>query len=619
MARKEFAKSVKPIKPLNIYMFYRNPWFGLMFLLTSMMSLSVHGDAIVVTKAMSASTIAEVFVADESVRVLLEVGAADLEAFKNLLPDELYDKLELADAQPYEQRIDRFFSKDMVVQADSIPLVGKILQLTARRRVLRDEVTGKPLANQPDAGEVAGEVVVYAELQYTFEGRPKTITIQPPTNEAGNRVTANVGFITYHRGLPVMDFRYLSQTETLELDWDDPWYSSFQNRNLRRQFDAPLSVFLYVEPFEVRVEVVARPVDLQRWTDLGVRDRGIIQVSEQAGLKSSVADFLSDKIEVAINGQGTDGSLDRIHFINRTLRKTGVVYPDQDLDASSATLGVIFVFPIEELPDLVTMNWRLFDEKIKSIPAVATDEAGGLPSTLTADEPILSWKNFLTHPTIPAMLAIQSPPARPQISIPWASFGLLFVAGLAGLRLFQPENRGYLGVAIAVLVISITGAFWTWPHARFQVANPLIGQPQVTDEQAMEVTHSLLHNLYRSFDRRDESLIYDRLATCVSGDLLREIYMQIRQRIKLADQGGAQVKINDVDMLEAEFKHREDSPGFKAKVTWNVMGSIGHWGHLHTRANQYVAELGIEPVDGAWKIVALQITDEVNLGAMPVK
>ena len=100
--------------------------------------------------------------------------------------------------------------------------------------------------------------------------------------------------------------------------------------------------------------------------------------------------------------------------------------------------------------------------------------------------------------------------------------------------------------------------------------------------------------------------------------LFREIYIQIRQRIKLEDQGGAQVKINDVDVLATDFVFREDSPGFETSVKWNVIGSIGHWGHLHTRANQYVAEFGVEPIDGAWKIVSMQITDEANLGSKPV-
>jgi len=432
------------------------------------------------------------------------------------------------------------------------------------------------------------------------------------------RVTANIGFITYHRGLPVMDFRYLSRRETLELDWDDPWYSKFKNRNLRRQYDAPLSVFLYVEPFEVRVEVVARPVDLQRWTELGVRADQIIPVSGQTTLKSKVADFLNDKIDVTIDGEKAIGKLDRIHFISRTLRKTGVVYPDQELDASSATLGVIFVFPIQRLPDLVTMKWKLFDDRIQSVPSTATDEAGGLPWTLTVEDPVLEWKNFLTNPTIPAMLAIQPAPTRPQVSVPWASVSLLFMALMAAASLVRVKSRGRIAVLVTVLAISIGSAIWLWPMVRIQYANPFVAQQNVTDQQAAEVVRSLMHNLYHSFDRREESVVYDQLATCVTGDLLREIYLQFKRRITLENQGGAQVKIDDVDVLETDFIYRDDSPGFKSNVKWNVSGTVGHWGHLHRRANQYVAEFGVEPVDGTWKIVSLQITDEADLGSTPI-
>ena len=42
-------------------------------------------DAIVVTKAMTASTIAEIFVSEEAVRIEVEIGLQDLAAFGNLL------------------------------------------------------------------------------------------------------------------------------------------------------------------------------------------------------------------------------------------------------------------------------------------------------------------------------------------------------------------------------------------------------------------------------------------------------------------------------------------------------------------------------------------------------
>ncbi len=40
------------------------------------------------------------------------------------------------------------------------------------------------------------------------------------------------------------------------------------------------------------------------------------------------------------------------------------------------------------------------------------------------------------------------------------------------------------------------------------------------------------------------------------------------------------------------------------------MGTVGHWGHVHTRQNLYNAIVAIEAVDGAWKITDLEVIEE---------
>ncbi len=52
----------------------------------------VLADALVVTRAMTASTIAEIFVDEDQIRVEIEVGSADIEAFRNILPDGSFEK-----------------------------------------------------------------------------------------------------------------------------------------------------------------------------------------------------------------------------------------------------------------------------------------------------------------------------------------------------------------------------------------------------------------------------------------------------------------------------------------------------------------------------------------------
>lgn len=567
---------------------------------------SVWADAIVVTKAMSASTVVEIFIEDGSIRVELEIGAKDLSAFKNLLPDEIYERLGF-EKKPYSKRIEQFFKEDWVIRPDQGNILsGRIASVEARKRVKRDLITGRPLAIQlADA-----EFVVYAELVFDLEGRPRSVSIQPPTSVKNNRVTANVGFVTYHQGLPVTDFRYLATEETLDLNWEDPWYSRYRNPNLQRKYDSPVSVFLYIEPFEVRKEIVIRPVDLQRWVDLGIDINAVIPVESQPELKRRVGEFLKDKHPVKIDGQVVHGTVDRIHFISRTLRKTGVIYPDEDLPACSATLGVIVIYPIEELPQQVTMTWDSFDAQIQQVPASATDEAGGLPTTLTPDDPVLVWNNYLTHPTVPAMRSVPPPVPPTQMSLSLISFVFVFASLIPVFwrSNFAANRRRW--ITVLLLSLAVVSAFL--PIARIAFANPLAARHQLSGQETDEIMDSLLHNLYLAFDRRQENLVYDQLATSLSEDLLREVYLQTRKRIQLPGQGGAEVKIDHVAISKTEIQSIEESV-FSCRCIWMVGGTIGHWGHLHRRELGYEANFIVTSTDAGWKITSLQITDETTM------
>ena len=120
----------------------------------------------------------------------------------------------------------------------------------------------------------------------------------------------------------------------------------------------------------------------------------------------------------------------------------------------------------------------------------------------------------------------------------------------------------------------------------------------------------LLHNTYRAFDRRDESLVYDRLATSISGELLSDVYVQVRTSMELENQGGPQVKVNDVELISATAVERLEHARFVARCNWIARGSVGHWGHIHQQANEYSALITIQPIDGAWKISGLNLTNE---------
>jgi hypothetical protein len=558
-------------------------------------------DAIMVTRAMTATTIAEIFIADDSIRVELEIGVADLAGFRNLMPDQIYERLGY-EPESFVTRLGRFLGEDWTITlSDGTLLAGRVAALEARPRVVRDEVTGERLP----AMEKEPEPVVFAVLVYDMPGRPASLIFKPPQGDDARFVSANIGFVVYHMGLPVTDFRYLGGRETVVLDWDDPWYSRFENKNLKRRFDAPLSAFLYVENYEVRKEIIARPKDLQNWVDLGLAGKDTIRVGEQEELKARVAEFFATRSEVTIDGRVQEPTLDRINFVRRSLRRTGIVDPPEDLPVTSATLGVIYVYPVDSLPDAVSMNWELFSDRIQRVPTSATDEAGGLPYFLTPGDSVLLWQNFLTNPTVPRLEAISTPyhglPVPVVSALSVVALAALLVVSAAGKTL---RRRRTLIVAIALVAVAVA----LWPVAR--VAVPIPGLSGMSQAETESVVNGLLTNVYRAFDYRDESDIYDTLDRSASGDLLTRVYLETRKALELQSQGGARVKVKGVDMSSVVAEPLDGERGFTARCTWTVSGSVGHWGHLHTRVNQYDALLTIQDVGGVWKITGLDLVEE---------
>jgi hypothetical protein len=556
-----------------------------------------NSDAIIRTQAMLATTIAEYFIEDNRVRLELEIGLEDIEGFRNLLPDAIYEKLG-HEPRPLAERIRDFYTHDLAIRADGgNPMIGRVVEIGPRPRIVRDEISGEPLPIADDDQEVA----IFAVIEYPFVTRPETLTLLGPSINP----RPSIGFVAYHGGIAVNDFRYLSPAQTLELDWIDPWYTSFDTRALRRTYFAPMSGFIYVEPYEVRKEIIARPLDLQQWVDLGLENRETIPVEIQADMLRKAGEFLRAHQAVRIDGEEIVPDLARINFLERTLTSSKVIEPPRELDIYSAILGVIFVYPTDGLPDRVTLDWDLFSDRIQMVPASSVDQAGPLPTFLEPDYKVLEWQNFLKNPNLPTMSDIRPPPTTVQRSMNWIRWLVLLAAVLAVAYYLREARRHQVshilvgGIAVCALIITAVC---------FKIGN----EAAISDQRAGKVVGGLLHNIYRAFDYRREEKIYDTLERSVSGDLLERIYLETRKGLELENQGGARAKVKNIELVDISTRQGDDG-AFFAEATWNVYGSVGHWGHIHQRSNRYVAELDITPIDDIWKLTGLEIIDEQRL------
>jgi hypothetical protein len=423
---------------------------------------------------------------------------------------------------------------------------------------------------------------------------------------------ATIGFIAYHKAVPIIDFRYLGAASHLTLDWEDPWYSKFDNVNLKRHHASALMTFLYVEPYEVRHEILTRVKDLEEWMDLGLRGDEFIELDELGPLRQRIGDFMFARNPVLIDGEAVEPILDRMNYVTVGVTGIRIIEAPERLEISTAIVGVILTFITDGIPQEVTVDWELFTDQVQRVPATSTDPAGPLPTFISPDDNVHTWTNYLKNYTLPTVEAVAVAGSVGEIEIPVASAGggLLLALMLLVVAARRKHGTSFRVPAIAAGVLFAASAA-AWPFARITVDRPAAIAGTLETEQSVALVETLLKNVYRAFDFRDED---DKLALTVSGDLLADIYLQSRQSLAVQQAGGAQAKVQELEIREATAKQNdEDRLGYDIRTQWTALGTVGHWGHTHIRQNLYDAILTIQAIDGVWKITGMEVLEESRI------
>ncbi|MEM1369901.1 MAG: hypothetical protein AAGG02_18225, partial [Cyanobacteria bacterium P01_H01_bin.15] len=421
------------------------------------------------------------------------------------------------------------------------------------------------------------------------------------------------GFIVFHNGIPVTNYWYLSQPEPLNLDWDDPWYSRFENPNLKRPHQSSVTSYVYVEPYEVRHEIVIRVQDLAPWLDRKISRDAILKPTDLQQIREQAIQLFSERPQTTIDGEDPAPIVDQLQFLKVDSRGIFQVLPeDQPQAAVSTILGITLAFPNERIPQKIEMEWDLFSDRIQSIATTTTDPAGPFPYTLTPDDNVLVWDNFLKKYQLPTVEYLS---AKNRIRIPVVTLLGLAGAIAAGLWLYrQRQKQAFKPWNYLPLVGCLTFGFLSYPFTQVGLGASSILVKPVSETEAELIFAQLLRNIYRAMDFREESDIYDKLAVSLDGDLLTEVYLQNQRSLALENEGGAIAKVEDIEILEVTREDTGERQGEQAfRTRWTAFGTVQHWGHHHQRLNQYDAILSLTPIDGAWKITDIELLEESRL------
>ncbi len=267
----------------------------------------------------------------------------------------------------------------------------------------------------------------------------------------------------------------------------------------------PVLSYLSIEPFEVRHEILIKASTALEMLNVSYNGMNEIQIDSLTSIQNRIQELFANQISIQVDGNTKEPILSNADFV--TLGMAGVIVRQQQVVESieDGIIGVSFVYETESLANNLSLNWELFPENLEKVDATTIDPFGGDYFTLTPDEPVLNWESTLSGYVVSQVeeIAIESP----RLSLLSIIIFIVAIVFLVFANKFKQKKYW------ALILISL--GFILYPFVRSPLNVDFIKQWKPSPERSANIINGLLTNVYRSFDYRNESDVYDRLAISV--------------------------------------------------------------------------------------------------------
>lgn len=348
---------------------------------------------------------------------------------------------------------------------------------------------------------------------------------------------------------------------------------------------------------------------LLSWVGEAVNATTPLTPDQQTDITKNVAAKAEKWCSLKDDGNTANGRLVSVSFVKGEPGRTEPIKEGESIAPAGNMIGLVWEFGTSPAPRVIEAQWWEWNQPVSSLPMKVFFGRLSENIDLTRDLNFAKWQNQGRLPTPKPLAEVPSLPPITYISVPLAS-GIWLVIGYIYYVLRNRTGRkprgGWLGMIIAWVFVA---AILT-PMGSIQVRNPADKQPVpiTSPEEASRIASPLLRNIYRAFDYQTESQTYDALARSVDGALLRKLYLDTMQALSIEGREGTRVKVSDVDVQIDKVTPGKDL-AFTTEGQWTALGTVGHWGHTHTRVNRYNARLTITPVGTEWKITGLEVLE----------
>lgn len=340
--------------------------------------------------------------------------------------------------------------------------------------------------------------------------------------------------------------------------------------------------------------------------------------------------FLIEQAPCEINGEPVEPVFERIEIF--TDPDPGMIAIFQKTGARALIRAtVIMRYDAPQQVDTVDLTWPAypFDQLAEEMEAssavrprmyfeaVLTAQGKSEPAKFTHAEPTLRWSRSDADAPDP-LLSLPEPavasPSGGMWLMPGIFVGLALVAlGFGFVHGSRASKSRAILIAVALLVTALIHPFAIAPRTQGPA------QALLSDDDAQRVLRTLHESMYRAFDYTAESDIYDRLAFALQGELLGELYEQIRLSLLQAEEEmkvGVVTGLQPIETSIAAIDLASETPeglGFDATHRWRVDGTVYHWGHSHTRAHIYEARYRVTHTPDGWRFTDHQLLSQQRI------
>lgn len=560
---------------------------------------------------------ADIFVQKSRTVMRLRCFADELELLHGVepLPDGTYDLEEL---------------RETTVEHGQY-LADRIQLIDSAGAVLSGKITEVVHLEPPPGGLRAGQLMncfLGYELEYEYDSPPDFLTVRQLLVGARYVLPSELRVMVRQAGseTPWAQMVKPEQPETFRFDWERPvlaedapeedWQAWFD-----RQRESVLGItsyssvysFIYITPVEVRHEILIPLACLATLLPIERADPMLLEIDEQDRIAADIGRFLASASSVRINGGAVPARQDRIDFYALDLRDFAVQSERRRISMANGRVGLILSYPTRVPPAEVDVEWNLFNDAVQNVESVIfignRVERTRFSRYLASN--VWNWtagngEGF--PPTVVRAVNAGELPKRAPWPVPVLTVAAWLMAG--ALLVFRSRWSGPRRV---LLVAALIAAGW--------LCRPLASVPLPLDRGLLPVSSAtadsvffqLHQNLFRAFDFPGESECYDALSQSVDGPLLNQLYLQIRNSLRIREQGGAVARIDEAVIDEGALEGPGDAAtgrGFLYRCRWRLAGTVEHWGHVHQRTNLYEARFQVSLRDGCWKITRFEPIDE---------